>query len=218
MPPAATGNPPPATGNPPRRRAAQGSPKKPSRGNDGSPPIRGATKEEKQRIEALQRREEIQKEIERLQKEDRKLTEKTAAMLPPTKSFKEFEKRKGFRYHTWFKALGSMESLAELKGGDSPQIVNDFMEHEDYDIPSAFYSHTYLGKVKWDGIRDRELIIDELNFKAPWSGNDFRAIYAKWEYVYRVVESVGDVVVNIYEYRAKQPRNHKDKVRGWKNV
>lgn len=158
----------------------------------------------------------MEKEIKELEKRRRELTPTVAAMQPPTQRFKSFKgKREGFSYTTWFKAIGSMESLAELKGGDSPSIVNEMMEFDDYDIPSAFYSHSILGKVKWKGIRDRERIIAELNFVAPWSGNDFRDIYSKWEYTYRVVESVGDVPVNIYEYRAKQPRTNKDKSVGW---
>lgn len=172
---------------------------------------------ERERIRTLERLEEVEKQLAALEKERRELIPKTAAMAPPTAPIGEFQNRKGFNYNTWFKAIGSMESLAELKGGDSPTIVNEFSEFDDFDVPSAFFSHTYLGKVKWRGIKDREEIISELNFKAPWSGNDFRDIYPKWEYVYRIVESVGDVVVNIFEYKAKQPRTQKDRVRGWKN-
>lgn len=201
----------------PRKTPRGGDPSRADSARTGPRPGTGATAEEKERIKALQELEKVEKQLEELRKKREELLPRTAAMGPPVQALNKLKERRGFSYHTWFKAIGSMESLADLKGGDSPSIINEMMEYEDYDIPSAFYSHSILGKVKWRGVRPLERIIEELNFKG-FSGNDFRAIYTRWEYTYRVVESVGDVPVNVFEVRAKQPRTAKDRRVGWKGI
>lgn len=171
------------------------------------PPSRARALEE---IKAAKRLKEIELQKKKLEAERQRLLPKVAAREPQTFRLADFRRREGFTYHTWFKALGTFGGIREMKGGDTPDLVNEMMEFQDFDIPSAFYSHSILGQVKWAGIRDREGLIKKLNLSADWAPNDFRDIYLRWEYTYQIVESVGDVPVAIFEYRAAYPKR-----RGW---
>lgn len=141
------------------------------------------------------------------------LETKTAAQQPPTRDLEDFEKRKGFQYHTWFKAFGTFGDLRDM--GDSPTLLGEMEELEDMDVPAAFYSSAKLGKVKWPGIKPLAELIEELG-DAVFGGADFRDIYPRWEYRYYVAEGVGNVVVQIYERKARQPLDKKARSNGYK--
>lgn len=176
----------------------------------GAPTSRGRDDilREQRRIEELRR-------IENEARAERALLEeKTAAQEPPIGRLEDFEPRKGFEYYTWFKAFGTFGDLKDM--GDSPHLLGEMEELENMDVPAAFYSSTVLGKVKWKGRVEKEKILDELNSRAAWSPEDFRDIYPRWEYRYYVAESVGNVVVNIWEHKARQPLTRKAKLDGYK--
>ena len=186
-------------------RAADGAPSRNAAG-EGAPSSRRAalTPEEKELLARQRKIEELQRTEEEARRERLKLQGDVVARGPPKLEFREFGgKRKGFTYTTWFKAFGSMNQSDNM--GDSPTLLDEMEELDDLSIPSAFYSHGITGQVKWAGIRDREELIADLNSQSPWAGLDFREIYPKWEYYYQIVESVGNVAVRIYEYRAKHP-------------
>lgn len=187
----------------PREPAAQ-------RRAEGSPPVRGADE-----IRAEQRRIEELRRIEREAKAERESLEtKTTAQQPPIGKLEDFRERKGFAYSTWFKAFGTFGDLRDM--GDSPTLLGEMEELEDMDVPAAFYSSSILGKVKWKGRIEREKLIDDLNKVSAWNPEDFRSVYPKWEYRYYVAEMVGDVTVNIWEHKARQPLNRKAKQNGYK--
>jgi hypothetical protein len=166
--------------------------------------------------ERARRIEELRLIEEEARIEREQIEEKVAAQAPPERGIDNFPgERKGFNYHTWFKAFGTFGDMRDM--GDSPTLLGDMEELEDMDVPSAFYSSGILGKVKWRGRKDREKLIDELNAVAPWNGNDFRDVYPKWEYVYKITESVGDVVVQEFTYRACRPYNVESRARGFKS-
>lgn len=125
-------------------------------------------------------------------------------------------------YSTWFRAVGTMGSLDEMRGGHSPDLMRD--DIEDAPAAAAFYSNegTVLGRVKWDGIRPLDELIADLNTKLQYEGEevrgfDFRDVYERWEYRYQVVETFGgrggySKVVSqiVVEHRACRPRR-----KGW---
>lgn len=199
---------PPSPSRPTRKRVAAGAAPgrgtpAPKRGGAGTP--RAGPSEDQ--IKAAKRIAEIERKQRELEKEKRELLPKTAAMEPPVRGVERFAgRREGFTYHTWFKALGTFAGLQELKGGDSPDILNEMEEEFDGNIPRAFYSHAITGRVKYRGIVKLQKVIDDLNRVADWAPMDFRDVYPKWEYTYRIVESVGDVPVQIYEIRASRPK------------
>lgn len=144
------------------------------------------------------------------------LEEGFAAQRPPSRGITDFETRKGFQYHTWFRAMGTFGNMEEMRGTDSPPILGEMEELEDFDVPAAFFSGAKLGKVKWPGIRSREELIEELNTTMLPANTDFRDVYPHWEYHYFIAESVGPVVVQTFDYRAKQPLNGRDRLNGFK--
>ena len=156
-----------------------------------------------------QRVEELRK-IEKEAREERERIEtKVAAQMAPIRALADFEERKGFTYTTWFKATGTFGREA----GYSP-LLGEMTELEDFDVPSQFFSGAMIGKVKWQGVREREELIGILNKAAAWSPDDFRDIYPRWEYRYYVAEMVGNVVVQIYEHEARQPLDKKQRGKG----
>lgn len=185
-------------------------PSAPRRAADGAPsaPSRDEIIQRERRVEELKRIEA------QARKEREEIESKTAAQQAPVYPFEDFERKKGFNYSTWFKAFGTFGDLRDM--GDSPQLLGDMEELEDFDVPSAFYSSTLLGKVKWKGIVSRETVIAELNSVAPWKGSDFREVYPRWEYRYFVAELVGDVMVGMYEWKARQPLDKRSRQRGYK--
>lgn len=183
-------------------------------GRDGATvPPRGPTV-----AEILERERRIQelRRVEESAKAERKTLEApNAAMMPPIRAFGDLKERKGFVYSTWFKAFGTFGDLRDA--GDSPPLLGEMEELEDFDVPAAFYSSGILGKVKWDGNISRETLIDRLNSAASWNPQDFRDVYPKWEYRYYVAEQVGDVVVQIFEHKARQPLDARSKERGFQS-
>jgi phytoene/squalene synthetase len=193
----------------------------PARTDDGTPSRQSVATEprrEAERVVERERRIEILRKIEeeaRLERES--LVELNAAQRPPVADLETFERRKGFRYDTWFKAFGTFGETREV--GDSPTLLGEQEELDDYSVPAAFYSSGVLGKVKWTGrILSRDEVIAELNSVAAWYPDDFRDVYPRWEYRYYVAEMVGDVTVAVYEHKAKQPLDARDEARGWKNA
>jgi hypothetical protein len=192
---------PPAGAAAPRRAAA--------------PPTPTPEGPSKEQIEREQKRiAELRRIEEEARKEREGLEAKTAAQQPPVRDLDSFKERKGFVYSTWFKAFGTFGDLRDM--GDSPPLLGEIEELEDFDVPAAFYSSTILGKVKWKGQRERQSLIDELNTVGPWNPSDFRDVYPSWEYRYYKAEMVGDVVVQIFEHKAKQPLTKKDRILGFK--
>jgi len=155
-------------------------------------------------IEALQRR---------LEREKAALTQNVAAMRPITYKIPRggIKRLRGAQYSTWFKAMGAFKAG---RMGESPTLMLE-MDELGFDVPDVFYSQAITGRVKFDGIVSLEYVINHLNSRAPWDGEDFRDIYPRWEYTYRIVESIGGVPVRFYEKRGKQPRNKKDRMDGF---
>lgn len=181
---------------------------------DGSPSAATAGPDA-ELVERLARIKELRAAEEKLRKERESLEIKTAAQEPPIVLLERFRgPRPGFNYSTWFKAFGTFGDLRDM--GDSPHLLGEIEELEDFDVPAAFYSSTILGQVKWKGLRSRKKVIDDLNNVAPWNGSDFRDVYPKWEYRYYIAEMVGDVVVRIYEHKARQPWNRSARDMGFK--
>lgn len=187
------------------RRAAPRGPVEPRKAATGP----GAERNEpltRQDVRDVERLREIERQQRKLEEERQRLLPRVAAREPPTLEVRSFAgKRKGFTYHTWFKAIGFMDR----RGGrneDISQLLEETLEFEEGSIPAAFISHGITGKVKYMGIRDREELINDLNSQADWAPMDFRDVYPNWEYTYRIVESVGNVPVAFYEYRAARPR------------
>jgi hypothetical protein len=131
------------------------------------------------------------------------IEEKIAARAPPEKGTDEFVERKGFNYHSWLKAFATFGELRDM--GDSPTLLGEMEELEQFDVPAAFHSGAKLGKVKWKGIQDREALIEKINAAILPAGADFRDVYPQWEYTYKITESVGDVVVQEFVHRARKP-------------
>lgn len=179
----------------------------------GAPPSGPEPEEIRRNAERVERLRQIEEEARREREE---IEEKVAAQRPPVRDIGELEQRKGFVYTTWFKAFGTFGDIRDM-GTDSPQLLGEMEELEDFDVPAAFYSSGILGKVKWKGYVERETIIDQLNTVAPWNGADFRDVYPRWEYRYFVAEMVGNVVVQTFEYKAKHPMGKKDGIYGFRN-
>lgn len=191
----------------------------PPGGESGEPEPRrgvaGDTRTPEQIARDQRRIEELRQIEEQARAERQKLEGLNAAQAPPARDFGEFQKRKGFRYASWFKAFGTFGDLRDL--GDSPPLLGEMEELEDFDVPAAFYSSAILGKVRWIGIVAREDLLKLLNQTLfPEDGFDFRDVYPSWQYRYFVAEMVGDIVVQIFEYQAKQPLTKKDRVRGFR--
>lgn len=155
----------------------------------------------------------IERQIRALEREKKELVPKVRAppVFPIPK--KGIEKFRGASYSTWFKALGS---FGPGRNWDSYAAMQNLLDEDlmDIEAPAAFYSQQITGRVKWPGIVDREVLIQDLNDKAPWDG-DFRDIYPRWEYEYRVVESIGGVPVRFYVHKGKQPPNKARGIHGY---
>lgn len=125
---------------------------------------------------------------------------------------REPTQRKGAVYSTWFRAMGSSGTLKGMQGAKSPDLIREDLE--DDAAPSAFYSNQsgILGRVKWDGIIPLESLIDNLNFKLQFAGEesksfDFRKAYRSWSYRYQVIERLGQLDRIILEYRDSSGRH-----------
>lgn len=156
---------------------------------------------------------ELRRLEEDARRERERLETKVAAQEPPIRALGDFERREGFEYSTWFKAFGTFGTLREL--GDSPQLLGEMEELEEFDVPSAFYSSSLIGQVKFPDVVPLAGVMGKLNAAAPWQGEDFREIYPQWDYRYYVAEMVGDVVVQIFEHKARQPITGKDRGNGY---
>jgi hypothetical protein len=89
-----------------------------------------------------------------------------------------------------------MGKLREMARAESPDLLGEDLE--EYGAPAAFYSNQsgILGQVRWGGIIPLEVLIDKLNLKLQFVGEesrdfDFRSAYSQWTYRYQVVESIG---------------------------
>lgn len=194
------------------RRAAAATP---GRAGGGRATLRGQSARGKVPEEAA-RLKKVEKQIKELEKERAELRPKVAAMQPPELQLPEagIKRNRGSQYSTWFKAQGSFGNRADWDSYSQMAGLLDDMEM-DFDAPAAFYSNAVMGRVKFPGIVDREVLISQLNDIAGWNG-DFRDIYPRWEYTYRIVESIGGVPIQFFTHKAKQPLSKKDRARGWK--
>lgn len=158
---------------------------------------------------------EIERQQRALEKEKRELIPKVAAMNPPTFAIPKggIKRFRGAKYSTWFKAAASFGNARDWDSYAQMQNLLD-EEAEEFNAPASFYSQQILGRVKWDGIVGREEIIATLNERAGLD-EDFRRLYPKWEYVYRIVESIGGVPVRFFEHKAKQPRSTRERRIGY---
>ena len=107
-----------------------------------------------------------------------------------------FRRKRGASYSTWFKAMGTVGLLADMRDADSPDLLGD--ELPDFPAPRAFYSQQsdLLGKVKWQGVKPLGELIGELNNALQFVGEevdgfDFRTVYDQWEFRYQIAENVG---------------------------
>lgn len=131
---------------------------------------------------------------------------KVGARLP-TSVPADYRGQRGAKYFTMFKAEGSLGTRKDLHPkelkGESPSILQDDIddyEEGNYAAPAAFFSQQYLRKVKFEGILEVELLIDELNSKLQYVGEeepdfDFRKVYDYWSYNYEVHEKYGGTSV-----------------------
>ena len=174
-----------------------------------------ATASERDIYERERRVDELRR-IEQSAREEREaIQEKNVAQSVPTFRLKDFREEKGFTYNTWFKAVGSFGQEWGGVDADSPHLlVEDDDEARGFGVDAAFTSRSKLGKVKWKGRVERETIIKELNDTA-FQGDDFREIYPTWEYRYFLTKQIGDVVVGIFEHKARYPLNAKGRAQGY---
>ncbi len=206
--------PPPPVAKPPTRPSvADAKPRDAASRGDVAPPAERRPEEIKADLARIAELKRIEADAKR---EREQMEGKVAAQEPPVRDLKNFRRREGFQYSTWFKAFGTFGDLRDL--GDSPALLGDMEELEDFDVPAAFYSSSKLGKVKWNGVRDREDLIRELNKVSEWAPEDFRDVYPRWEYRYYRAEMVGDVVVAIYEHKARQPLDRKSIREGYRGA
>lgn len=119
--------------------------------------------------------------------------------------------RRGARYSTWFKALGTAGRREDMRGAESPDLLSEDLE--EFAAPAAFYSNMsgLLGQVRFRGVVPLENLIDKLNVQLQFAGEesrdfDFRNAYASWEYRYQVIESLGPADRVITEIRDSYPR------------
>lgn len=119
-------------------------------------------------------------------------------------------RRTGAKYTTWFKAAGSTER--DMGFGDSYKQGLMEEENEEFAAPKMFFSNqgALLGKVKFKGIVPLNDLIDSLNEKLQFLGEevkdfDFRTYYTRWSYNYQVVESLGPTDRIIDESRDSRP-------------
>lgn len=122
--------------------------------------------------------------------------------------------RKGGRFTTWFRALGTMGTLQEMRGAESPDLLGEDLE--EFGAPAAFYSNQggLLGQVRFRGVIPLEVLIDRLNIKLQFVGEesgdfDFRTAYSKWEYRYQIVETLGPTDTVIEERTDMWPRRRR---------
>jgi hypothetical protein len=205
----------PAPDGAPSRTAARSGDAPSRRQGEKPSEKRELTVEERQLIDREKRIEELRRQEENARAERLRLQQLTVAQSPPTVGTEEFVRQRGFVYATWFKARGARELGATGNYERMKELLNEGIS---FDVPSAFFSSSITAQVKWLGIRDREELIRELNETASWSNDgyqDFRDIYPEWEYYYQITESIGTVVVRIYEYKAHQPFESKDRRKGF---
>lgn len=110
---------------------------------------------------------------------------------------------------TWFKAWGS--DGVDISGAESPDILNEDMD--DFAAPRAFYSNqgALLGRVKFDGVVELEDLIEQLNDRLQFFGEeredfDFRAVYARWDYKYQVIATRGPTDEIVVQKRQRSRR------------
>lgn len=198
--PAARPRGPPAKAQPRQRGAPKEATRQPMKGDE---------------LRDAQRLRKVEQELKRLEKERATLIPKVAAISPPESPFPDagITRRRGSVYKTWFKAQGSFGERQDWDAYAQMQGLLDDTEL-DLDVPTAFYSNHVTGRVMYPGIVDREAVIADLNDKAPWNG-DFRDIYPRWWYEYRVAEFIGGVVVRFWIHKARQPRTARDRRNGY---
>lgn len=130
----------------------------------------------------------------------------------------DFTRTGGARYTTWFRAQGTMGEAPRDEAYARMAAMLD-EDIEETPAPAAFYSNqgTILKRVRWPGIKPLDDIIDDLNDKLQFKGEetpdfDFRDIYSRWEYRYQVVETFGGPLAKdrvsyvVIEHRAAHPR------------
>lgn len=117
----------------------------------------------------------------------------------------EAERGEGVDYRTagikstWFKAMGTMMDLEEMRSSaDSPPLLLEV--DEELPIRKAFYSkeNQVLGQVKRKGVVPLGRWIRDLNVALQFvneemEGFDFRLAYDEWEYTYQVIETIGGI-------------------------
>lgn len=119
--------------------------------------------------------------------------------------------RKGATYSTWFKAMGTMGTAADLK---DPYLSNLLTEDlEEFSAPAQFYSNQsgLLGQVRWKGNIPLEILIDKLNVQLQYIGDespdfDFRSAYWRWSYKYQVIESLGPTDRVVFSSEDSKPK------------
>jgi hypothetical protein len=149
---------------------------------------------------------EIEEEIKRLEKEKQKILphRKAKVLRFPDGGI---EKLRGATYATYYRALGSTESLKKMKRTKSPGVLDEDLD--DGNAPAAFYSTVVLGRAKWPGVKPQKEIEADLNKLLQYKGRekrgfDWREEYPHWEETYEVVEFIGSVPVRIYRKRGRQ--------------
>lgn len=141
----------------------------------------------------------------------------TRARVAPTKAQQggPVPRRRGARYSTWFRAVGTMgRDLAKMRGGPSPTLLEEDFTDDEITWPGAFYSSEsgLLGRVKWEGVMPLEAIIDELNMRLQVFGAfdpnfDFRLVYSQWEYKYEIFAHIGVFTESVFiEFDSKPKR------------
>jgi hypothetical protein len=174
-----------------------------------------ATATEKEMLEREQRIEELRRTERDARREREALEVKNVAQDVPTHPLEEFQREPGFKYNTWFKAVGSFGEAWDGVDGDSPHLMQENDDYaSEYGVDAAFTSRSKLGKVRWNGEVSRETVLDELNTTA-FGGDDFRDIYPTWEYRYFLTKQIGNVVVGMFEHKARQPIGPKDRAMGY---
>lgn len=122
--------------------------------------------------------------------------------------------RRGARYSTWFRAMGTMGSAADLKDPYLQNLLEDNLE--EFGAPAQFYSNQggLLGQVKFAGRVPLEVLIDRLNLALQFVGEesrdfDFRIAYRRWSYRYQIIETLGPTDHVIEEASDEHPRRRR---------
>lgn len=135
-------------------------------------------------------------------------------------STRDFSRTRGARYTSWFRAQGTMGStMTDETYARMQRMLEEDLEEDIAAAPAAFYSNQsgLLGKVRWRGIKILDEILESLNIKLQFRGEeiegfDFRDIYSRWEYRYQVIETIGQegtqggISQVVVEHRAAYPR------------